>query len=396
MTAADEKPCPKSTMVIGNHLENEKQKVESSKTSWTKLGTDYNFKRKIVWKNALGFLVMHLTALYGFYFCFKCNIFIEIGFDHFPNHAGQNCLYIWVRDHRQHHKYSDTDADPHNASRGFFFSHIGWLMSKKHPLVLEKGKTIDLSDLEADDLVMFQKKYYKPLYAIYAIFIPVIVPVYFWNESWHDSFFVCYLFRNVMVLNITWFVNSLAHLFGTKPFDKFILPVESAFVAVVSMGEGWHNYHHTFPWDYRAAELGSRYGVTTFFIELCSYFGLAYDLKSAPYKIIESRAMRTGDCSHPVYGPKKIRWQQDQERAFMEEEKSNLNEFECGAKPRWEDDPSDECVEEEKNESDTLSFENARQKNKEVKQTFEDAKQPSDASKQSFEGAKQRFVTTKG
>lgn len=44
-------------------------------------------------------------------------------------------MYVWVRDHRQHHKYSDTDADPHNASRGFFFSHIGWLMSKKHPLV---------------------------------------------------------------------------------------------------------------------------------------------------------------------------------------------------------------------------------------------------------------------
>lgn len=47
----------------------------------------------------------------------------------------KNCMYVWVRDHRQHHKYSDTDADPHNASRGFFFSHVGWLMSKKHPLV---------------------------------------------------------------------------------------------------------------------------------------------------------------------------------------------------------------------------------------------------------------------
>lgn len=70
----------------------------------------------------------------------------------------QNCLYVWVRDHRQHHKFSDTDADPHNARRGFFFCHIGWLMSKKHPAVIEKGKTIDMSDLEADPLVMFQKK----------------------------------------------------------------------------------------------------------------------------------------------------------------------------------------------------------------------------------------------
>lgn len=63
-----------------------------------------------------------------------------------------------MRDHRQHHKYSDTDADPHNASRGFFFSHIGWLMMKKHPDVIKMGKDIDMSDLEANKIFMFQKK----------------------------------------------------------------------------------------------------------------------------------------------------------------------------------------------------------------------------------------------
>lgn len=63
-----------------------------------------------------------------------------------------------MRDHRQHHKYSDTHADPHNASRGFFFSHIGWLMVRKHPAVIEVGRKVDMSDIEADWLVMFQKK----------------------------------------------------------------------------------------------------------------------------------------------------------------------------------------------------------------------------------------------
>jgi len=70
----------------------------------------------------------------------------------------QNKLHIWVRDHRQHHKYSDTDADPHNCTRGFFFSHCGWLMVRKHPDVIAKGKNIDLSDLEADPIVKFQEK----------------------------------------------------------------------------------------------------------------------------------------------------------------------------------------------------------------------------------------------
>lgn len=72
--------------------------------------------------------------------------------------AFQNHIYEWVRDHRLHHKYTDTDADPHNATRGFFFSHIGWLMLKKHKDVKEKGKNLDCSDLLEDPVVRFQKK----------------------------------------------------------------------------------------------------------------------------------------------------------------------------------------------------------------------------------------------
>lgn len=68
-------------------------------------------------------------------------------------------MYVWVRDHRLHHKYSDTDADPHNAKRGFFFSHCGWLMMRKHPDVIVKGKTIDMSDLSNDPLIVFQRRY---------------------------------------------------------------------------------------------------------------------------------------------------------------------------------------------------------------------------------------------
>jgi stearoyl-CoA desaturase (delta-9 desaturase) len=70
----------------------------------------------------------------------------------------QNHVCEWARDHRVHHKYSETDADPHNATRGFFFSHVGWLLVRKHPEVKEKGKGIDMSDLEADPLLRLQKK----------------------------------------------------------------------------------------------------------------------------------------------------------------------------------------------------------------------------------------------
>lgn len=70
----------------------------------------------------------------------------------------QNDVFEWARDHRVHHKYSETDADPHNAVRGFFFAHIGWLMVRKHPDVIEKGRKLNVSDLLADGVVQFQRK----------------------------------------------------------------------------------------------------------------------------------------------------------------------------------------------------------------------------------------------
>lgn len=73
--------------------------------------------------------------------------------------AFQNSVWEWVRDHRVHHKYTDTNADPHNYSRGFFFAHMGWLMVRKHPLVKEKGAGIDITDIESDPVCVFQKKY---------------------------------------------------------------------------------------------------------------------------------------------------------------------------------------------------------------------------------------------
>ncbi|CAH1135045.1 unnamed protein product [Ceutorhynchus assimilis] len=301
------------------------------------IGTDYSFKRKIVWPNAIGFAALHLVALYGFWvlifdakvwtvvwtlfvawssgigvttgahrlFChrsYKATFATRLMLILFHTLAGQNCLYIWVRDHRQHHKYSDTDADPHNAHRGFFFSHVGWLMSRKHPAVISKGKAIDMSDLEADWLVMFQKEHYKTLYLIFAILLPSVVPVYYWNETWWNAFFTAYLFRSVLVLNCTWSVNSAAHLWGNQPFDKYMMPVESGFVSMVSVGEGWHNYHHAFPWDYRAAEFGSKYSISTLVIDALASCGFAYDLRTTPYHMVQKRAERTGDGSHPIYG----------------------------------------------------------------------------------------------
>lgn len=72
--------------------------------------------------------------------------------------SGQEPVIRWVRDHRVHHKYTDTDADPHNSTRGFFFCHMGWLCCKKHPEVIKQGRKIDMSDLENDPMLKIQKR----------------------------------------------------------------------------------------------------------------------------------------------------------------------------------------------------------------------------------------------
>ena len=77
---------------------------------------------------------------------------------HYVLISSQNSIFHWVRDHRVHHKFSETDADPHNAKRGFFNAHVGWLMLKKHPEVLRRGKQVDMSDVLADPVVQFQEK----------------------------------------------------------------------------------------------------------------------------------------------------------------------------------------------------------------------------------------------
>ncbi|XP_072312184.1 acyl-CoA desaturase [Eucyclogobius newberryi] len=212
--------------------------------------------------------------------------------------AFQNDIYEWARDHRVHHKYSESDADPHNARRGFFFSHIGWLLVRKHPDVIEKGRKLELTDLAADPVIRFQRKYYKPSVVLMCFLVPTLVPWYFWGESLQVAYFVPGLLRYTVVLNATWLVNSAAHMWGNRPYDKSINPRENKFVAFSALGEGFHNYHHTFPYDYATSEFGCRVNLTTFFIDTMCRLGLASDAKRVSRELIHTRIQRTGDGTH--------------------------------------------------------------------------------------------------
>jgi len=207
--------------------------------------------------------------------------------------AGQNSIYIWSRDHRTHHKCSEKMGDPHNAKRGFFFAHMGWLLVKKHPEVIKAGKTVNMEDLEKDDLVMFQHRNYIPCFLTCGFVIPTLIPYFLWGEGLWVAYLMT-VFRYVFTLHATWLVNSAAHFWGNKPYDKTIGPTENMAVSFLAMGEGFHNYHHTFPYDYSTSEWGYTLNVTTRFIDAMAFVGLAYDRKRASPEVIEARAGRTG------------------------------------------------------------------------------------------------------
>ncbi|XP_076875674.1 stearoyl-CoA desaturase 5-like [Brachyhypopomus gauderio] len=304
-----------------NHEETEAKSKDATKPP----------SRCIVWRNVILMFLLHTGALYAIilipkahpftwiwsYTCFIVTALgITAGAHRLWSHrsyraklplriflavansmAFQNDIFEWSRDHRAHHKYSETDADPHNAVRGFFFAHIGWLFVRKHKDVIEKGKRLDVSDLLADPVVVFQRKYYRTSVVVMCFLLPTLVPWYFWGESIWISYFLASILRYTISLNVTWLVNSAAHMYGNRPYDRNINPRENRFVTFGAIGEGFHNFHHTFPFDYSASEFGLRWNPTTCFIDLMCWLGLAGNRKKATPEMIKARKLRTGDGS---------------------------------------------------------------------------------------------------
>lgn len=128
---------------------------------------------------------------------YKANIILKLFLVFCQTASFQNSIYEWSRDHRVHHKFTDTNADPHNASRGFFFSHMGWLCCKKHPDVKKYGAKVDMSDLERDPVIMFQHKYYLILMPLACFFIPMLMPL-LWGVPFYNAFYLN-IFRYVVV-----------------------------------------------------------------------------------------------------------------------------------------------------------------------------------------------------
>lgn len=200
----------------------------------------------------------------------------------------QRSVYSWATNHRVHHKHSDSEADPHNVNRGFFYSHIGWLFVKRNAAYEAALAQLDASDLWDDPIVRFQHVVDSigslSFFSQTMCFpVPAFVAHYGWGEDFWVAYFIAGHLRFVMSLHATFCVNSFAHMYGMRPYDAAIPPAENRWVSYVAIGEGWHNYHHKFPYDYATSEFGhtQQFNPTKLFIDMCDWLGLAWDRKRA-------------------------------------------------------------------------------------------------------------------
>jgi stearoyl-CoA desaturase (delta-9 desaturase) len=199
----------------------------------------------------------------------------------------QNSAMTWAADHRRHHKFVDTDRDPYNARGGFWHSHIGWVLRKTKPAT----ELYPVPDLARRPLVRWQHKYHVLIGVITGGLVPMLLGWAF-GDPW-GGLVVGGVGRLVLTYHATFAINSFAHLLGSQPYSDSNSARDSTVTALISMGEGYHNFHHTFPTDYRNGILPYQFDPTKWTLSVLSAVGLARKLRRTPLPLIERARLLT-------------------------------------------------------------------------------------------------------
>jgi stearoyl-CoA desaturase (delta-9 desaturase) len=188
--------------------------------------------------------------------------------------ALENSVLKWAADHIRHHAQCDQEKDPYNAMRGFWYSHCGWIFFKD-PHADEKY----VSRLRQDPVVLWQHRYYVPI-VLSGLALPFVVG-YLYTHSLVGGlgcFLLAGLGRTFFVLNSTFCINSICHLWGRQPHTTADSSRDSWVVSLLTLGEGYHNYHHAHQRDYRNGPRWYNFDPSKWMIFGMSMVGAAWDL----------------------------------------------------------------------------------------------------------------------
>lgn len=199
--------------------------------------------------------------------------------------ALQGSLDQWVADHRKHHKYSDEEGDPHSpwrfgtsrraVAKGLFYAHIGWLFDNRNTPIEKYAPDI------AGDKDLKRISDWFPAIVLFSLLLPAVLGgLITW--SWQGAltaFFWASLVRVFWVHHVTWSINSICHVFGTRPFESRDMSTNVAWLAIPAFGESWHSLHHAEPTAARHGVLRGQLDLSAETIRLMEWLRLAKDVR---------------------------------------------------------------------------------------------------------------------
>jgi len=244
----------------------------------------------IVVTSILLYLVSGLSITGGYHRLFahstyKANKVVKFFYLFFGTMACQGSALRWVNDHRLHHAHVDEEDDPYSVTRGFWHAHLFWMFEQQPPI---KEKVV--SDLLRSKMIRFQDKYYAIL--MFSSNLIVTLFIGFCTGNYFEAFLFTWLVRQFFLHHCTWFINSLAHYFGHQNYSTEHTAVDNYFISFLTFGEGYHNYHHTFAYDYRNGIRWYHFDPTKWLIWGLKKLGLAKSLRTVPEAKISEQMIK--------------------------------------------------------------------------------------------------------
>lgn len=232
---------------------------------------------------------------------YKTNPLMQFLFLFFGAAAFQQSAFKWASQHRTHHQFVDTDKDPYSIKKGFFYAHLGWLIFWQ-----QSENYGNAPDLQRNRLVMHQHRHYM----LWSVGSGILLPLLIGALTGHflGALLLAVCLRLTLVYHGTFCINSVCHMFGKATYDIYSTAKDHWFAALLTFGEGYHNYHHHFPADYRNGVRWYHWDPTKWMIALMAWLGFATDLKKiSRYKImaawLKAKHQRAEDTFRQITNP---------------------------------------------------------------------------------------------
>jgi stearoyl-CoA desaturase (delta-9 desaturase) len=268
-----------------------------------------------------------LTAGYHRYFShrgFKTSRAMQFVFALGAGTAANKGVLWWAANHRDHHKHSDTELDVHSPTRGFWWSHVVWILCGKH-----KGTNLD----RVKDLAKFPELRWQDRWWIVP---PVALGLACFLYGGMSCLLIGFFLSTVVLWHSVFTINSLAHVWGRRRFNTKDGSRNNIVLALTTLGEGWHNNHHHFQKSARQGFYWWEIDVSYYILKMMSWVGLVWDLKVPTKQQLEDERIAPGvmDRGREAYreAKRRLREAKLEARRYCDEKKRKLSDAYVSAK----------------------------------------------------------------